>query len=92
VCHVQTCDVAIAKALRRLADCQQVGFSVAGGTLWLFAVRRTLPWIKTNVIEKFASLFPRKQEGQSFQKAGGGVFISRTRKDRGSLIQTRQIE
>ena len=59
-CRIQTDDPRIAKALRKLPDCEQVGWSVGGHWIAIFAMPYTLSWVGKNVIEKLTLEFPRK--------------------------------
>jgi hypothetical protein len=57
-CRIQTRDPKIAQAVQRLPDCERVGLGVAGGFFRLFTIRRTLAWVRENLIAKKESLFP----------------------------------
>lgn len=58
--RIQTRDPEIAKRLKKLPDCTQVGYSVTGGYLRIFAMPYTIEWVAKNVIEKLTIEFPRE--------------------------------
>lgn len=62
-CRIQTDRPEIAKTLRKLPDCQQVGFSVAGKWVAIFAMPYTLDWVAREVVERIHPNFPRKNGG-----------------------------
>ena len=59
-CRIQTSDPVLAKALKRLPDCELIGYSVAGTWIRIFAMPYTLGWVAKNVVEKLSLVFPRK--------------------------------
>jgi len=75
-CRIQTNEPKIAAQLRRLPDCEPIGHSVTRGFVRLFSIQRTLPWIKVNVIEKFTSIFARKDASNFVQNTRHGVLIA----------------
>jgi hypothetical protein len=84
-CRIQTTSPQIAKLLKRLPDCEQAGYGVAGRFLRVFSIRRTLPWVKREVIEKHC-LFSKKNEGSSRKNALPSDFIAGTGQHSGALV------
>jgi hypothetical protein len=72
-CRVQTNNPAIAKALRKFPDCEQVGFSAQGYWVRIFSLPYTLAWVRKNVVEKLTLEFPLKNEGEKSEFGPGGT-------------------
>lgn len=64
-CRIQTCIPEIARKLQRIPDCNQVGYSVAGRWIRIFAMPYTLQWVAKNVVAKLTLEFLRENEGRS---------------------------
>lgn len=59
-CRIQTNSIDIARLLRKVPDCEQIGFSVAGAWTAIFSMPYTLEWVGKNVISKINPDFPRE--------------------------------
>ena len=73
-CRIQTSLPAVAKLLRKLPDCERVGFSVAGAWVAVFAMPYTLRWVAKNVCGKLTPDFPRKNEVPKTEINAGRAF------------------
>jgi len=51
-CRIQTTSPHLVKTLKRLPDSELVAWSVAGHFLRIYSIRRTLPWVRREVVEK----------------------------------------
>lgn len=75
-CRIQTTDPQLARAIQRLPDCERVGFSVAGGFLRLFSMRRTLPWVRQNVINQKGAWTLKKNTRNLARNAQPSVLVA----------------
>lgn len=85
-CRIQTRISEIARRLERMPDCIQVGYSVAGRWIRIFATPYTLQWVAKNVVARLTLEFLRENEGR-FSKNAPGEALARHRHSSKVLVR-----
>jgi|ERR1041384_2629810 hypothetical protein len=68
-CRIQSRSPVLTKQIPKLVEVERVGTGVKGGYMAIFAVRRTLQWVKREVIEKLSLDFPKEFEGSKSENS-----------------------
>ena len=62
-CRIQSRDPAITRQLPKICEMERIGYAVTGPHLVIFAIPRTLSWVKRNIITPLTSQIPKENEG-----------------------------
>lgn len=79
-CCVQVRCPEIGHMVKQLVECRRVALGVEGGYLATYEVKRTLPWVGREIVEKILARFPKENGVPKSQPAPQPVLVE----DRGA--------
>lgn len=85
-CRIQTRIPQYAKRIPKLVEAERVGYGVKGGYLAIFAVRRTLPWVEREVVNRILCENIKEIEGSKT------VLPAPEEKTAGGMVDTPETE
>lgn len=74
VCWVQSRTPAIARQIPKLVECRVVARGCGGAYLLTHEVKRTLSWVRRNIVEKIVPQIPKKSEGVESGIGAGAIL------------------